>query len=135
MPIRKLDHINICTPRLAETMRFYEDVLGMVVSLPPGETDHSRGAWILDRDGAAVLHLSDASREMPGDTADTVRPKSGTGIVHHVAFEAEGHDEMLAHLRTRGIDPARNEVPSVNLRQLFLRDPNDVLIELNFRGA
>ncbi len=42
---------------------------------------------------------------------------------------------MLARLDRLGLAYRCTGVASVGLRQVFVRDPNGVLLELNFRGA
>jgi hypothetical protein len=37
--------------------------------------------------------------------------------------------------RNRGLEHRLNEVSAVSLRQIFVLDPNGVLLELNFFGA
>jgi hypothetical protein len=42
---------------------------------------------------------------------------------------------MLAHLQGLGIAPRERTVPSLGLHQLFLDDPNGIVIELNYPAA
>jgi catechol 2,3-dioxygenase-like lactoylglutathione lyase family enzyme len=124
MRIKKLDHITIRTALLEETIAFYSQVLGMTVGPFPGG-DLGRGAWIYDEGGQPAVHLG-LLREEEAQTR-------GSGAIDHVAFEGVGHDELAARLTRLGMDFKRNEVASINLRQLFVRDPNGILVELNFR--
>jgi len=39
----------------------------------------------------------------------------------------------LERLEQLGIEASRNELDDIGLRQLFIRDPNGLMIELNFR--
>ena len=41
---------------------------------------------------------------------------------------------MEARLDVRGIDYATNHIASIGLSLTFLRDPNDVVLALNFYG-
>jgi hypothetical protein len=56
----------------------------------------------------------------------------GSGAVDHVAFFVTGLEEMLKKLKDLGIDCRAREVPVLGLYQLFLDDPNGVVIELNY---
>jgi hypothetical protein len=60
---------------------------------------------------------------------------TGSGALDHVAFFADGLSEMLAHLNAIGVVPRERTVPSIGLHQLFLDDPNGVVIELNYPAA
>lgn len=145
MPVRKLEHYNLLTTRLADTVAFYTDVLGMRNGPFPG-TDASQGAWIYDETDTAVVHVQAVDprrpevklgrvRERLGELAArmTVENLVGSGAVEHVAFECDGYDEFAARLARAGIAMAKNDVPQMGLRQIFVRDPNEVIIELNFR--
>jgi len=127
MAIRTLDHVNIHTPRVAETLRFYGDLLGMRAAPPPGSDDMARGAWIYDPEGRPVVHVV-SSELVEGSVAG-----EGSGRVHHVAFECSDYDAMRADLEARDAVEQLNEVAEIGLRQIFVRDPNGILLELNFR--
>jgi catechol 2,3-dioxygenase-like lactoylglutathione lyase family enzyme len=117
-----LDHYNVSTRKLAETVRFYEDVLGLANG--PRPAFNFPGAWLYS-DGHPVLHLNDISQ-----TDREQRPDSG--VIDHVAFGSRGFEAMKRHLAGKGVPYRVNEVPNSTRRQIFLRDPNNVEIELNF---
>src|SRR5437868_15287846 len=89
MNVGMLDHFNIRTRNLKDTVRFYEDVLG----LKNGERPNFSfpGAWMYS-DGKPVVHLVDIS-----PTPEQQKPDSG--VVHHVAFVSDGFNAMKAHLK------------------------------------
>jgi hypothetical protein len=42
---------------------------------------------------------------------------------------------MLTHLKAFGLVPRERTVPSLGLHQLFLDDPNGIVVELNYPAA
>ena len=131
MAVNGLDHINIQTGDMAATVRFFADVLDLSPGAPPGGLDPSQVTWMFDAAGKPLVHLSARSMAMPA--AD--RPAAtDTGALHHVALQCSGHDAMAEKLARLGLPHQRNEVASIGLKQLFVTDPNGVLLELNFRG-
>jgi catechol 2,3-dioxygenase-like lactoylglutathione lyase family enzyme len=125
MSVGMLDHFNIRTRKLAETVRFYEDVLGLEKGARPNFT--FPGAWMYS-DGKAVVHLV--------DIAVTEEPqKPDSGVVHHVAFASRGFDGMKQRLKSKGMPFEARQVPGGELWQIFVRDPNGVMIELNYEAA
>jgi len=52
-----------------------------------------------------------------------------------VALRCSSYEEVLARLKRRGLEHRLNEVTAVALRQIFVLDPNAVLLELNFFGG
>src|SRR4029077_11962789 len=75
--------------------------------------------------GHAVLHLNDISQ-----TDRQQRPDSG--VIDHVAFSSRGFEAMKQRLTGKGVPFHMNQVPDSTRWQIFLRDPNNVEIELNF---
>jgi catechol 2,3-dioxygenase-like lactoylglutathione lyase family enzyme len=120
-----LDHFNIRTRKLAETVRFYEDVLG----LPKGARPNFAfpGAWMYS-EGKPVVHLVDIS-----STEEAQKPDSG--CVHHVAFVSRGFEAMRQRLTSKGMSFDARQVPGGELWQIFVHDPNGVMIELNYEAA
>jgi catechol 2,3-dioxygenase-like lactoylglutathione lyase family enzyme len=120
-----LDHVNIRTRKLDETLRFYCEVLGL--SQGPRPNFSFPGAWMYS-EGRAVVHLVDIA---PTDEVQ----KADSGVVHHVAFASRGFARMKAHLQTTGVSYKSVQVPGGELWQIFVRDPNGVMIELNYAAA
>ena len=82
------------------------------------------GAWLYS-EGHPVLHINDIS-----GTDREQRPDSG--VIDHVAFGSRGFEAMRKHLAGKGIQHRVNQVPNSTRCQIFLRDPNNVEIELNY---
>lgn len=131
MHVKNLNHINIQTRDMAVTITFYRDLLGLEARPTPPVSPDDR-QWLHSPAGQAVIHLNrfGTDNTVPRD----VNPGAPTGAIHHVAFECDGFEETLAFLKTRGLSYGYNEIPSIPLKQLFVSDPNNVLLELNFRG-
>ncbi len=130
MTVKALDHINIQTADLAATVRFFADALDLTEGDPPPGLDPARIRWMFDAAGRALFHLT-AVGALDGVAA--VAAGQGSGAVHHVALDCSDHAAMLARLATLGLAHRCNDVPSIGLAQIFVSDPNGVLIELNFR--
>jgi catechol 2,3-dioxygenase-like lactoylglutathione lyase family enzyme len=125
MSVGVLDHYNVSTRNLRDTVHFYEEVLGLVNGpRPPFDFP---GAWLYS-EGHPVLHLNDIS---PTDKPQ--RPDSG--VIDHIAFGSRGFEALKQHLAGKGVPFRVNEVPNSSRRQIFVTDPNNVLIELNFDVA
>ena len=125
-----LDHVNIQTVKLDETVAFYRDVLELRAGDPPPPLEPARVQWMFDPDGGAIFHLSS-----PGalNAIGDINIREDTGAVHHVALACKGHDAMIARLDRLGLEHRENHVVAIDLKQIFVRDPNGVLLELNYR--
>jgi catechol 2,3-dioxygenase-like lactoylglutathione lyase family enzyme len=125
MSIGMLDHFNIRTRHLDDTVRFYEDILGLQNGDRPNFS--FPGAWMYS-DGRAGVHLVDIS-----PTSELQKPDSG--VVHHVAFASRDFDGMKRRLQSKGMAFDTRQVPGGETWQIFVRDPNGVMIELNYEAA
>jgi catechol 2,3-dioxygenase-like lactoylglutathione lyase family enzyme len=122
MSVGVLDHYNVSTRKLGDTVHFYEDILGLVNGpRPPFDFP---GAWLYS-EGHPVLHLNDISPTDKQQPADS-------GVIDHIAFGSRGFEAMKQHLAQKAVSFRVNVVPNSSRRQIFLTDPNNVLIELNY---
>jgi catechol 2,3-dioxygenase-like lactoylglutathione lyase family enzyme len=126
-----LDHVNIITADLEGTVRFYTELLELEPRDGPPPLTHENARWMYDASGRAILHIN--TLECPRAYDREVRA-GPTGALHHVALRCSGYEEVRARLSRRGIDHQLNDVAAVGLRQIFVLDPNQVLLELNFFG-
>jgi catechol 2,3-dioxygenase-like lactoylglutathione lyase family enzyme len=132
MTVEALDHVNIVTEDLDRAESFYRELLALDSRAAPPPLTHETARWMYDTSGRAVLHLNslDAPRLMDRDMAP-----APTGALHHVAFRCFGRDNVVKRLDAMALDYRANEVPAAGLRQLFVTDPDGVLLELNFFAA
>ncbi|WP_428098941.1 VOC family protein [Candidatus Rariloculus sp.] len=134
MPLQKLEHVTVNTDDLDKTRDFYCNVLGMTDGYRPDLG--FEGAWLYVGD-TPCIHVCEwesyktyaEARSLPMSSR-----ASGTGSFDHVAFNAEDYDGAVARLETSGLKYSHSYVPDIPLRQIFVRDPNGVCVELNFRG-
>ena len=137
-----LNHFSIRTMDLEACRKFYVDVLGLTVG--PRPPFPFPGLWLYrgDHDNYynAVVHIigidpndPDGLKQYLGDR--DVASLTGTGAIDHIAFFAEGLAEMIEHLNKMGIPVRERSVPVIKLHQIFLNDPNGVVIELNYPAA
>jgi catechol 2,3-dioxygenase-like lactoylglutathione lyase family enzyme len=121
MTIRGIDHINIGTDRLEETVAFFRDILGLKPGWRPDFP--FPGAWLYAGD-TAVVHLV--------ELAEPKRP-SREAALDHFAFRIEDYDAILARLQAAGVRYQAVDIPNTEIRQINIRDPNGANIELNYR--
>lgn len=117
MSVSGIDHINIDTMRLDETIAFYT-LLGLEHGpKPSGNT----GAWLYIGDRAAV-HVNVIAED---------RAQMPTGSFNHVAFEASDIDALTAALTAGGHGHQVSQRPDLGISQIFTHDPNGISVELN----
>ncbi len=131
MAVVGIDHVNIVTTDLAGTVAFYAGLLGLTEGDIPGFGRSMSGCWLSDSAGQAVIHLQahdparHGLRHIPEDT----------GAIDHVAFVCSDFAGLLRYCAEAGLVHRVSEVPAMDLRQIFVTDPNNVVVELNFRDA
>jgi catechol 2,3-dioxygenase-like lactoylglutathione lyase family enzyme len=132
LPLGHIEHLLVLSDDMDGTRDFYERVLGLVDGERPPLP--FPGYWLYLGDVPAV-HLADREAYVAhAETAGTgSSPAAGsTGAIDHIAFSATDYDELKARLAENNVSAVENEIPGV-MRQLFVRDPNGVRIELNVR--
>ena len=131
MRVAALDHVNIITADLEGSARFYAELLELEVRDGPPPLTHENARWLYDDAGHAIVHLNTPAA--PRHYERDIRP-GPTGALHHVALRCSGYSEVLTRLARAGLAHRLNEVTAVGLKQIFVLDPNAVLLELNFFG-
>ena len=134
MPVTALNHYLIVSKNLERSKKFYQEVLGLDVAERP---DFGfPGYWLKTGDNICV-HL--ASQD-PNETRDLFllkkHPKgtTGSGSVDHIAFLARDPHEVRDRIQKHKVEMHFRSFPDARLFQIFLKDPDDVTIELNFLG-
>lgn len=117
--IDALDHINIETIDLEKSVRFYTDLLGLEAGFRP--TFDVEGVWLYSNEDP-VIHL----------VLRNVINKGPTGAIHHVAFKARDCEVFKSRLKEMQVSYDLFVVPELNVTQIFVVDPNEVRLELNF---
>jgi catechol 2,3-dioxygenase-like lactoylglutathione lyase family enzyme len=137
-----LNHYSIRSFDLPACQRFYCDVLGL--QLGPRPPFEFPGLWLyagaLDNYANAVVHIIGFDRNDPDGLTRYLGKRDdaaaqGTGVVDHVAFFATGLSETLARLQKHNVARRERTVPVLGLYQVFVDDPNGVVVELNFPAA
>ena len=139
MPIGKLDHYSIRTLDIEASRRFYTQIMGFQEGFrPPFDFP---GVWLYNGapypESCGVVHIIGIDLNNPEGLKAYLGDKDlgtleGTGTVDHMAFAATGLDEMRKRLSQHRIEFRERTVPSLGLHQLFLEDPSQVTIELNY---
>jgi len=121
MTIRGLDHINIGTDKLEETVAFFRDIMGLELGWRPDFP--FGGAWLYAGQ-TAVVHLV----ELP-----QAKLPSREAALDHFAFRIDDYDTVLERLTAAGVRYQAVDIPGTEIRQINVRDPNGANIELNYR--
>lgn len=140
MGLQALDHYSVRTADVAATQAFYEDVLGLRAGARPPFP--FPGAWLYvgERPLVHVIGIDPQDQQGLRDYLGARAPGSGkpdagvpdTGALDHIAFSAADLPAMRERLTGLGIAARERSVPGLGLQQMFLTDPNGVVIELNF---
>jgi catechol 2,3-dioxygenase-like lactoylglutathione lyase family enzyme len=127
MPVEMLEHYTIRCASLERTRDFYRDVLGLAAGARPDFP--FKGHWLY-LGGVPIVHLVDAAesaaRDGPHHGADTA-------ALDHIAFRGTDIEATRATLRAHDLEFRENSVPGARLQQIFVKDPDGILIELNFK--
>lgn len=137
-----LNHYSIRSLEIEKTTEFYKQVLGLTVG--PRPEFPFPGVWMYNGEennwANAVLHLIAIDKNNPNGLKQYLGERDpstlyGSGAVDHIAFFAKGLETKLAHLNQLGISFRERTVPILELHQIFLDDPNGIVIELNYPAA
>jgi catechol 2,3-dioxygenase-like lactoylglutathione lyase family enzyme len=153
--LRGFNHLALVARDMAETVAWYEDVLGMklvkTLELPGGRGQH----FFLDMgngvDGIAFFHFPDAPEGVRGQSLQNRHGMTAIGTMNHLAFDVdpEKFEEYRQKLVDKGVEvtPVVNHCDSLDgghkedydpatdggdvfVRSIYFRDPNGTTLEL-----
>jgi catechol 2,3-dioxygenase-like lactoylglutathione lyase family enzyme len=134
MPITSLNHYLIVSKNLERSKKFYQDVLGLDLAERP---DFGfPGYWLKTGDNICVHLASQDPNKIRDNFLLKKHPKgtNGSGSVDHIAFLAQNPEEVRNRIQKNKVEMHFRSFPDAKLFQIFLKDPDDVTIELNFLG-
>lgn len=126
MQIKDILHIAIRTMDLDATKKFYGEVLGLAVDPKRPAAVPAAGVWYDFKD--TQIHVIAG----PAAYGDADPGTFGGGNIDHFAVRAVDYDAWRAHLEKHDCDYRQNVVADLGQWQLFTRDPNGIVIELQF---
>jgi catechol 2,3-dioxygenase-like lactoylglutathione lyase family enzyme len=135
MPVTELNHYLLVAKNLAKTKRFYQKVLGL--KLASERPDFGFPGYWLKAGNHICVHLAS---QAPNRIRDQFLLKkhrkgaNGSGTVDHIAFLAKKPEEVRKRIQKHKVQMHYRSFPESKLFQIFLKDPDDVTIELNFLG-
>ena len=129
MPVEMLEHYTIRCASLERTRDFYRDVLGLMVGDRPNFP--FRGYWMY-LGGVPIVHLVDRAES---DARDGPHVGVDTAAFDHIAFRGLDIEATRATLRAHNCQFREAGVPGGRLQQIFVPDPDGILVELNFRKS
>jgi catechol 2,3-dioxygenase-like lactoylglutathione lyase family enzyme len=128
MPLEALDHYTIQCADMNATRNFYRDVLGLTDGFRPDLG--FPGYWLYAGD-APVVHLLGAANALPENRSS--KPGHDTNGLDHIAFRGKDAAATIAKLKEHSIAFRESLIPDIQLHQVFVRDPNGIMVEMNFR--
>ena len=114
-----LDHVNIRVQNLQQMCWFYQDVLGLIVGYRP-PFPGSPGAWLYDSAGNPIVHLS----------TSTTQSDQTVYSLGHIAFRTSELSTVVGRLKSNRIEFQIEEVPEMELIQIFFTDPEGGRVEV-----
>jgi len=120
-----VDHLALICSDLEATIRFYTEVLGMQLTKVVTNRDEPTSTHIfLDMGGGNQLAFFDFPEKGP---SRTVR---GVGSMHHVALKStrEKFRAVLMTLKEKKVQHSLHG--SENAGSVYVRDPDDILVEV-----
>ncbi len=131
MPVTSINHFLIRAADIERSKNFYVDVLGFQVAPRP---DFPFPGYWLGTNGSIQVHIAQDGIDnrsfyylgTPEDAAN-----GQTGVIDHVAFLCEEPAQFKERLDGKGVTYRTRYLPENELFQLFLRDPDGVMIELH----
>jgi lactoylglutathione lyase len=123
MAVRKMEHVGVMVKDLDISIRFYEDVVGLVLK---GKLLHTNGIIMLAFMGFQAN--GETELELVHGYNDSLPVE---GKVHHIAFTVDDIEEELARIRSLPVNVLDSEITTLpnGSRYFFFEGPDGERIE------
>ena len=135
MPITELNHYFVRSRDIERSRSFYCEALGFEVMQRP---DFPFPGYWLGVGGKVQVHMGpDGAPEATGHYFGTsaASARDNAGVVDHIAFQGTDAEGMARHLAKLGLLTKTRHIAEISLFQIFVADPDGLMIELNFPGV
>jgi len=135
MPLTRLDHFFVRARDLERSRAFYCEALGFEVMPRP---DLPFAGYWLGVNGQIQVHMGSDGLPEADDVylgTSTNSAKDSSGVIDHIAFQATDPEGVSLRLASLGIPSRTRYIAEIRLFQIFVADPDGLLIELNFPGV
>lgn len=114
----KIVHITINTTKLDESVRFYQDVLGLEIV-----------SDLRQSGGMPIVFLSSAAEDISIELIENAeQPYSGVGL--SIGFHTDNVEAAHERVQEAGLHPSPMISPKPGVKFFFIEDPNGVKIQL-----
>jgi methylmalonyl-CoA/ethylmalonyl-CoA epimerase len=130
MELTQIEHIGIAVKNLNESIKFYEDILGLkCYAIEEVEDQKVRTAFFMV--GETKIELLESTE--PESPIDKFIEKKGEGI-HHIAFKTKDIESSLKELKEKNVrlidEEPRRGAENLNIAFIHPKAANGVLIEV-----
>lgn len=115
--MKLMQHVTIITAKLEESIKFYQDVVGMHISGDLRGKAPKEIVFLSDDDNGANIELVESLDE----------PYQGSGI--SLGFHTENVDNLYAELKSKGYELSPILSPMSGTKMFFTKDPNGVQLQ------
>ncbi|KAH9606029.1 hypothetical protein KSS87_021046 [Heliosperma pusillum] len=122
LPLLSLNHVSYVCKSLADSVRFYVDVLGFGLIKRPSSFQFE-GAWLYNY--GIGIHLLESNNHQR--KTSKINPKE-----NHISFQCSDMNLVIKKLETMGIEyvTAQVEEGGIKVDQLFFHDPDGYMVEI-----
>ena len=128
MKVTGLDHRGIRTAKLEASRHFYVDLLGLEQGHRPGALA-TKGYWLYAGE-TPIIHLIEKADGSTGSGHTPKEKLTDAGGLTHVALTVEKARDAVDRLTEEGIPYWDRLFRNPVMYQVFVEDPNGLLIEL-----
>jgi len=115
---------------MEESLKFYTEVLGMIITEPLQKTPPTKGSVVTLKspNSEQVLELNHYEEESPFNSAYV----NGEDL-DHIAFDVQDLEGAVTELKRRGVEVVVEPYAighSIGWKEAYIKDPNGIWIEL-----
>jgi catechol 2,3-dioxygenase-like lactoylglutathione lyase family enzyme len=126
----QFDHISLSAKDPEAMKDFLCELLDLQAGTRPGFSFQGYFLFAGDEDIIHIFGRSDDSKITDKLRELDVQESEVQNIVHHVSFYSDDYDQTIQRIEQLNVKYVTYDVPDSNVKQLFVRAPENLLIEI-----
>lgn len=124
------DHISFRAKNPSEMKDFIVELLGLKIGFRPDFP--FEGYWLYSGDKDVVHIFNDQATFYKDGLINEIieEESSGKNIINHVCFYSDDYEELMERINKMNLDYSINLVPDSPVEQIFIKAPEDLLLEI-----
>ncbi|CAB5506126.1 hypothetical protein [uncultured Gammaproteobacteria bacterium] len=125
----EFNHIGLRCKNIDTIATFFIEIIGLMKGFRPPFTFSGYWLYLPQNKHNAIIHIFAEEANFNGFSSKT---NNNNNLLDHIAFSRNDYSDFIQHITNLKISFNENFVPDSNTQQVFVKGPENLIIEIDF---